>query len=76
MISVCWTTVWAADRLELLRESAVPQLPGADDLLTGQGDHEIDLEAMKAGAADYLIKGQLSATPRTRHALRDRRQAR
>ena len=28
-------------------------------LLTGQGDHEIDLEAMKAGAADYLIKGQL-----------------
>jgi two-component system cell cycle sensor histidine kinase/response regulator CckA len=30
-------------------------------LLTGQGDHEIDLEAMKAGAADYLIKGQLSA---------------
>jgi PAS domain S-box-containing protein len=30
-------------------------------LLTGQGDHEVDLEAMKAGAADYLIKSQLNA---------------
>ncbi|HEY9624230.1 MAG TPA: EAL domain-containing protein [Crinalium sp.] len=30
-------------------------------LLTGQGDHEIDLAAMKAGAADYLIKGQIDA---------------
>ena len=29
-------------------------------LLTGQGDHEVDLEAMKAGAADYLVKGQLN----------------
>lgn len=29
-------------------------------LLTGQGDHEIDVEAMKAGAAEYLIKGQLN----------------
>ncbi len=28
-------------------------------LLTGQGDKEIDLEAMKAGAADYLVKSQL-----------------
>ena len=30
-------------------------------LLTGQGDHEIDIEAMKAGAADYLIKSQLNS---------------
>lgn len=28
-------------------------------LLTGQGDHEVDVEAMQAGAADYLIKDQL-----------------
>jgi len=45
--------------LELLRESksfngGLPMI-----LLTGQGDHEIDIEAMKAGAADYLIKSQL-----------------
>jgi signal transduction histidine kinase/FixJ family two-component response regulator len=47
--------------LELLREtkSFNGRLPMI--LLTGQGDHEIDLEAMKAGAADYLIKGQLDS---------------
>lgn len=48
--------------LELLREarasgSAIPII-----LLTGQGDREIDVEAMKAGASDYLIKGQLDAS--------------
>jgi signal transduction histidine kinase len=30
-------------------------------LLTGQTDQEIDRRAMKAGAADYLIKGQIYA---------------
>lgn len=30
-------------------------------LLTGQGDHEVDLQAMKAGASDYLVKGQIDA---------------
>jgi signal transduction histidine kinase len=37
-----------------------------DDLpmivLTGQGDHAVDVEAAKAGAADYLVKGELSPT--------------
>jgi signal transduction histidine kinase len=47
--------------LELLRESQSLNIRAPMILLTGQGDHEIDLEAMKAGAADYLIKGQLSA---------------
>ncbi|HLH56527.1 MAG TPA: response regulator, partial [Verrucomicrobiae bacterium] len=28
-------------------------------LLTGAGQHEIDLEAMQAGAADYLVKAAL-----------------
>jgi len=47
--------------LDLLRQARqlgcrVPMI-----LLTGQGDHEVDVEAMKAGAADYLVKGQLSA---------------
>jgi PAS domain S-box-containing protein len=47
--------------LDLLRESrelgaSLPIL-----LLTGQGDREVDEEAMRAGAADYLVKGQLSA---------------
>ena len=47
--------------LELLRESQSLNIRAPMILLTGQGDHEIDLEAMKAGAADYLVKGQLNA---------------
>ncbi len=31
-------------------------------LLTGQGDHEIDIRAMKAGATDYLDKNKLDAS--------------
>ena len=31
-------------------------------MLTGQGDREIDMEAMRIGAADYLVKGEVSAT--------------
>lgn len=30
-------------------------------LLTDQADHEVDLAAMKAGAADYLVRADLSA---------------
>jgi len=47
--------------LELLAEAQafIAQVPMI--LLTGQDDHEIDLQATKAGAADYLVKGQLTA---------------
>ena len=47
--------------LELLRESQAFNACPPIILLTGQGDQEIDLEAMKAGAADYLVKSRLSA---------------
>jgi len=30
-------------------------------LLTGQGDHEIDVEATRAGAADFIAKGALES---------------
>jgi two-component system cell cycle sensor histidine kinase/response regulator CckA len=30
-------------------------------LLTGRGDHDIDVEVMKAGAADYLVKDEMTA---------------
>ena len=30
-------------------------------LLTGQGDRDLDLEAMQAGAAGYLVKGEIDA---------------
>jgi two-component system cell cycle sensor histidine kinase/response regulator CckA len=29
-------------------------------LLTGRGDHHVDIEAMKAGAADYLVKDEVT----------------
>ena len=47
--------------LELLRESKSMSVRPPMILLTGQGDHEVDLEAMKAGAADFLVKGQITA---------------
>ncbi len=47
--------------LELLREAIVDGCTSPIILLTGQGDTEIDIEAMKAGAVDYLEKNQLNA---------------
>jgi two-component system sensor histidine kinase/response regulator len=47
--------------IELLREAIKQGCKAPVILLTGQGDHELDLEAMKAGAADYLVKGQFGA---------------
>lgn len=46
--------------LELLREAGSFDTCPPIILLTGQGDQEIDIEAMKAGAADYLIKSKLT----------------
>ncbi|HTV40361.1 MAG TPA: response regulator [Candidatus Sulfotelmatobacter sp.] len=47
--------------LELLREIRAVKVCPPIILLTGQGDQEIDVESMKAGASDYLIKSRLSA---------------
>ncbi|BAU04705.1 hybrid sensor histidine kinase/response regulator [Fischerella sp. NIES-3754] len=47
--------------LELLREAVDHGCTTPIIFLTGQGDREIDIEAMKAGAADYLEKSQLAA---------------
>jgi two-component system, cell cycle sensor histidine kinase and response regulator CckA len=47
--------------LELLRQARNFKVCPPIILLTGQGDQEIDVESMKAGAADYLIKGRLTA---------------
>ena len=47
-------------------------------LFTGQGDQEVAVEAMKAGATDYLIKGKLSTesvTQSIRYALGLRKEA-
>ena len=45
-------------------------------LLTGTGEHQIDVEAMQAGAADYLVKSQLrsdSLERSIRYALQRKR---
>ncbi len=47
--------------LALLREAQEMGCSAPIILLTGKGDREIDIEAMKAGAADYLEKSQINA---------------
>lgn len=51
----------AHDGLSLLRTIRSEGLTLPVILLTGQGDLQVDLEAMAAGAWDYLIKGQIDA---------------
>ena len=47
--------------IDLLREALQQGCETPMVLLTGQGDLRVDLEAMAAGAADYLVKGQIDA---------------
>ncbi|MFZ4658481.1 MAG: ATP-binding protein [Caldilineaceae bacterium] len=49
------------DGLLLLRTSLAQGCQGPVILLTSQDNRTIDLEAMQAGAVDYLIKGELTA---------------
>jgi signal transduction histidine kinase len=46
--------------LELIREAMKAECSSPLILLTGQGDREIDEQAMKAGASDYLVKGNMN----------------
>jgi PAS domain S-box-containing protein len=55
--------------LQLLREASGRGYATPMILLTGQGDREVDLQAMQAGAADYLIKGRIDA-PLLERAIR------
>ncbi|MBD2000050.1 EAL domain-containing protein [Leptolyngbya sp. FACHB-541] len=48
--------------VELLEQATADGCKAPIILLTGQGDSRSDVAAMKAGAADYLIKGQIDAT--------------
>lgn len=47
--------------LEFLREARQRGNTTPIVLLTGQSDHHLDLEAMKAGAEDYLVKGEFGS---------------
>ncbi len=48
--------------LDLIREAIAEGYKTPLILLTGYGEREVDLEAMQAGAADYLVKDQISST--------------
>ena len=48
------------DGLELLRAAIAGGCKAPIIMLTGWGDHAVDVAAMQAGAADYLDKGQLN----------------
>ncbi len=65
--------------LDLLRESHRQGIDAPVIMLTGRGSRQVDLEAMEAGAADYLVKGRIDpeALERAiRYALERHRAAR
>ncbi len=47
--------------LEILSEAISEGCSAPIILMTGQGDKEVDIKAMEAGAADYLVKGEIQA---------------
>jgi diguanylate cyclase (GGDEF)-like protein/PAS domain S-box-containing protein len=55
--------------LDLLREAIDAGCRAPIIMLTGLGDRDVDLEAMRMGAADYLAKGRLDA-PLLERAIR------
>jgi len=57
------------DGLKLLRQALEQGCQAPIILLTDQGDRSAELEAMQAGAADYLVKEQMSA-PLLERAIR------
>lgn len=48
------------DGLDLIREAAALGCSAPSILLTGQDSRDVDLSAGEAGAADYLVKGELT----------------
>ena len=51
----------AHNGVELLRAALERGCQAPVILLTGAGEHEVDVTAMQAGAADYLVKTELQA---------------
>jgi diguanylate cyclase len=47
--------------LELVKEAVDLGCEAPFIVLTGEGKREIDLQAMRCGAADYLVKGEITA---------------
>ncbi len=49
------------DGLKLVREAREMGIRKPMIMLTGRGSHAVDVEAMKAGASDYLVKGKVDS---------------
>src|SRR5436305_3305446 len=68
----------ARNGVDLLRAALERGCQSPIILLTGAGEHEVDVEAMTAGAADYLVKTGLQAHTlerSVRYALQRKRAA-
>jgi len=68
----------ARNGVDLLRAALEGGCQSPIILLTGAGEHEVDVEAMQAGAADYLVKAQLQSNSlerSIRYALQRKRAA-
>ncbi|MEY2427350.1 MAG: two-component system, cell cycle sensor histidine kinase and response regulator CckA [Verrucomicrobiota bacterium] len=68
----------AQNGIELLRAALARGCQAPVILLTGAGEHQVDLEAMQAGAADYVVKASLQANSlerSIRYALQRKRAA-
>jgi signal transduction histidine kinase len=50
------------DGLELIREARAANCTGPIILLTGQGDRQTDIKAMRAGASDFITKGRIDSS--------------
>lgn len=50
----------ATTGLDLIKTVLSKGCKGPFILITGQGDHDIDMEAMKLGVSDYLNKGEIT----------------
>lgn len=46
--------------IDLLKEAIESGCKVPIILLTGQGDHDVDIEAMRLGASDYLVKDEIN----------------
>jgi two-component system, cell cycle sensor histidine kinase and response regulator CckA len=60
---LCFVDYWLGDKdgLEVLRGLRQREVAAPIIFLTGQGDEEVAVQAMKAGATDYLLKSKLTA---------------
>ncbi|MCC7211305.1 MAG: EAL domain-containing protein [Candidatus Brocadia sp.] len=62
--------------LQLLHETISRGCKSPIIILTGQGDYRVDMEAIRKGASDYLIKGQINSSlleKSIRHAIERKR---